>query len=178
MHWYPTHVDPHLKNCLIYSHNHHSLLQVTSIRSQTNARNHFLQLRENNWRSKCTHLIHTNDSIQTSCNDLCCVFVETTTCDLKRVRKSFDALMSTLIPQLQFTVGIRNTLHVPSSLQLTIRLSFFFEASTPFTKDAWPFSFLFNRPNYPIIEKYPTITAASHTITFLSAPPLITSPPS
>ena len=125
MHWYPTHVDPHLKDCLIYSHNHHSLLQVTSIRSQTNARNHFLQLRENNWRSKCTHLIHTNDSIQTSCNDLCCVFVETTTCDLKRVRKRFDALMSTLIPQLQFTVGIRNTLHVPSSLQLTIRLSFF-----------------------------------------------------
>lgn len=55
-----------------------------------------------------------------------------------------------------------------SSAQDRTRLSFFLEASIPFTNDAWPFSFRMSLPYYALGRRGRT-TAASQIPTILSA---------
>lgn len=80
---------------------HNPLLQVATVRRQTDARYHVRQLRKNDRRSERAHLVHADNAVQTSRDDLRRVLVETAARHLECVGKRLHALVRSLVPELR-----------------------------------------------------------------------------
>ena len=135
-----------------------SILQIASIGSQSNAGNHFRELRQHNRRSKRVGFedlgfgeFQKSTRIMPSSPPVI-ICVESSLKQHDVTWKSWAIVLTASRSRASHNWMLKwknwETLQVPSSEQLIKRWSSCLEPSTPFTNDVWPLSLRFSCPYY------------------------------